>query len=123
MIEKVKYRLIHTSNGYKTPNCIIDGGHMWSANGPLDQIILHGTAKIDDKNNLPEGIIEILDANMIQQHEEEMRIDRAKKHKRQLYEKECDPLFFEAFREMQLGNNCKWLIYLDKCKKIHEMTI
>lgn len=121
MVKKVKYRLVRDSNGYKTPICVLDGGHMWSANGPLDQIVLYGTANIEDSNNLPEGIIELIDDEIIAQHMLEMKMENLKKHKRQLYERECDPLFFEAFRDKCLGNDSKWLAYLDKCKKIHDM--
>lgn len=120
MMRKVKYKLLRDSNGYRTPSCILDGGHMWSNTGSLDSMILYGNANIAMSDNLPAGILEIINDEDIARHLEEQRNEALEKHKRQLYAQHCDPLFFEAFRDHFNGNDIKWDIYLQKCKKIHD---
>ena len=117
----VKYKLIKFGNGYISPPGITDGGKIWQNTGSIGEMILVGTFDVG-KEALPEGIIEVVTKKDWDAKQNEHSSNVLAKFKQDAYTKHTDPLFVEALRDKEQGKLDKWNTYLDKCKKIHDLT-
>ena len=114
--------LDYGNGGYIAPDCIIEGGKIWEQNSSIDDMILYGKAEIPSKNDLPEGVLEVVTKKQIEAKEQESYNEALKQHKAKLYATETDSLFIEAVREKFEGREDKWNEYITKCKTIYDKT-
>ena len=116
MKKLVKYKLEKVPNGFKHPDYIEDGGYVWQNGRPCDMIFV-GKTEIR-KGELPPCVLEVITKAKLDKHKKETQAKLITKYRAERYAKEADPLFIEAFREKELGNDKKWKQYLKICEEI-----
>lgn len=123
MAEKlVKYNLIKFGNGFITPYSVFDGGNYWEYNSNISSSIFYGKANLDLRKSLPEGIIEVISQEQLDEHIVNLKEIKLKKYKSKLYSTYCDPLLNEAIAEKLQGREDKWNKYLEKRQEIYDIT-
>ena len=117
----VLYKLQAFGNGFTAPPDIENGGVIWTHSNDVGEIIFVGEIKkfkVDEKNKLPEGIIEVITATKKKKHFANLENEKLKLHKRKQFAKHADPLFIKALREKLLGDATAWKEYLKTVEKI-----
>jgi hypothetical protein len=117
----VKYKLIKTDNGFITPKDIVEGGYVWENKGKIEDMILVGKTTSFTKENQPDYVISKLTKKQLCVHKTQADDNKLKEYKKQQYQQLTDPLFFEAIRKKELGDDTKWNIYLQKCIDIKNL--
>lgn len=118
----VKYQLIKFGNGYITPPEIYDGGNYWEHNTKIQDSIFYGKADLDLRKTLPEGIIEVITEEQLNEQLSLLKSNKLKNYKNTLYAKHCDPLLNEAIAEKLQGREDKWNVYIAKRQEIYNLT-
>jgi hypothetical protein len=123
-MQYVKYKLIKNGKGYIIPPEISKGtGNIFENSSNIIDIIFYGeTEDVYVEKTLPKGIIAITTKEEIDAQTVKKQKDYLTELKSKLYVKYCDPYFYEALREKELGNNTKWNQYVARCLKIKAVT-
>lgn len=118
----VKYKLIKQNGYIITPPCIYDGGNYWTNNNEILESVFYGKADIDLRKALPDGVIEVITQEQLDEQLLNIKDNELKTYKSKMYAKECDPLLPEALAEKMQGREEKWNTYLSKRQAIYDLT-
>lgn len=118
----VKYKLTKFGNGFITPPEIYDGGNYWEYSVNISDSILYGKADLDLRKALPEGIIEVITQEQLDEQLTNLKTIQLKKYKAKLYSQLTDPLLNEAVAEKLQGREEKWNKYLELRQSIYDIT-
>lgn len=119
----VKYKLLNFGNGLIKPPEIFEGGKIWQMGQSIKDSIFLGKIKYAEGMKLPDGVITIVDKGEVSNHDDEVKSLKLKQLKQKAFAEKCDPLFVQAVREKELGDDSKWKKYLIECEKIKAMTL
>ena len=119
----VLYKLIPTDGGLGMPPNIVNGGRIWEHSSNPNEIVFVGEmdSKLIGKDKLPDGIVEVITKTKLNKKFTSIAEQRAKKIKKGLYEKYCDPHFIEALKDREMGDEKKWKQYQKRVKKIKSL--
>ena len=119
MAEKfILYKLIKFGNAHITPPGVFDGGSIWTKAEKIDETVFIGKINSGDGDKLPEGVIEIVEKDKIDEMTTKRDEQALTNYKKRAYAKYSDPLFIEAMRDKMIGDETKWKKYLEVCSKI-----
>lgn len=119
----VNYKLLNFGNGLIKPPEIFEGGKIWQTGQSIKDTIFLGKIKYVEGMKLPDGVIAVIDKGEVANHDTELKLSKLKQLKQKLFSEKCDPLFAQAVRERELGDDSKWKKYLTECEKIKSMTV
>lgn len=119
----VKYKLLNFGNGLIKPPEIFEGGKIWQQGQSLKDTLFLGKIKYVKHMQLPDGVVAIIDSGEVYNHDADVKESKLKAYKQKLFAQICDPLFNQAYREKELGDDTKWKTYLSECEKIKNLTI
>jgi hypothetical protein len=119
----VRYKLLNFGNGLIKPPEVYDGGVVWNKSSSLKDTEFLGKIKRSIGSTMPDGVLSILTADDVLHKESCDKADALKRMKQDKYKTECDPMFFQALREKELGDSTKWNDYVNRCEMIKNMQL
>jgi hypothetical protein len=117
----VLYKLIPFGKGFIKPAEVINGGRIWEQSNNIEDTIFVGEIELSKGEELPEGVVEIINKTKYAKHFKELSEVNLRKLKKEIYSKHIDPYFVEALRKKELGDDTKLKLLHKRAKKIKSL--